>query len=168
MSARTRRRRRKTPQQIANDVTRAVGMRRVKVEETECRKCGPGGWSSRYIPRKRTIRLGTARDIHPKVKRALIGHELGHAVADELVCVRRGIPRRRCRYVGQHDRKIMFPIVTRIHRKIGTDPEAARYLERRSGYDPGDDFMHARARSRIARGFRARRRLRRARRRARG
>lgn len=137
-------------------------MRPVRVKETECRRCHGGGWAARFDPRRRTIHLGT-KHLSRRMKKALLGHEIGHAVADELICRRptrfgkskRGIPRRRCRYVGQHDPKMFFPVVERAQRILRVRPEDAHSLERQSGYTPPENFM--RPRKRLAR-FLARRR----------
>lgn len=169
------RRRGRTAQAIADDVTRWVGMRPVRVIEKECRPCHGGGWAARYDPKRRTIHLGT-KNVPPMMRRALLGHELGHAVADEIVCrmprrqrsFRRRRFARRCRYFGQHDNKMFFPIVEKIQRHIRTAPAAARTLEHLSGYDPricdtegcrpGSEFMRPRPR-RTLRSFFGRRRM---------
>lgn len=125
-----------------NRLRRAFGGRKPpRIREKSCPEsvCGVGGWAGKYHPEKQEATAHMEKRMPRKLRKALRAHETAH----HYVCDRSkksGV--RKCTYKGEHDRRF-YRTAAKVHRALGTDPEAALELERRSGYKPPRSFARA-------------------------
>jgi hypothetical protein len=94
--------------------------------------CGRGGWAGRYHPKEHVAVVAQEKHMPRKMRKALRAHERAHG----LVCDRKS---KKCTYKGDHDRRF-YKTLAKVHRTVGTDPESAIELEKRSGYRPPKGF----------------------------
>ena len=141
---------------VASIVDGMFGARSPRFVGRRCRKavCNPDhGWSGRYHPKAHKITFSTGRNLDPEIEKAGVCHEHAHAATLSAECgvgVRGPVGTKRragvrksengCTYNGEHDARF-YRHLAAIHRRVGTDPKAAREFERRSGYKPPKGWM---------------------------
>lgn len=133
---------RSVPVRVGNKrIRKMFGRKPPRVKHEKCPEgvCGVGGWKAKYDPKTHTVRAAQERRMPRKLRKALRAHEVSHG----MVCDRTsksGL--RKCTYNGDHGPRY-YRTAAKVHRALGTDPEAALELERRSGYKPPRSFARA-------------------------
>jgi len=88
--------------------------------------------AGRYFPSRDAILVAVHE--RPGVTNALVNHELAHALQYRRRCGgTRATDRKKCGYVGQHDRQF-YADLERLHREGGVSLRDAVHVERESGY----------------------------------